>query len=101
MFERLIMGVNRPKYPCITLSHQRRMRPEISEIVRIIYPELKDSETVLGRRNVRGMGGKNIFFWNHDYREETDPNIQSKLNIKEAEFILLFSRYLLQQGYEG
>ena len=103
MFERLVIDKDNggPKYPCVTLSHQRRMRPEISEIVRIIYPNLKDSESVEGRPNVRGLGGKNVFFLNHKYKEETDQNIQSKLNPKEAEFIILFSKYLLQQGYQG
>ena len=55
MFERLVMDKeNRgPKYPCVTLSHQRRMRPEISEIVRLIYGEsFKDSPTVAGRPNI-------------------------------------------------
>lgn len=88
LFERLIIGKDRPKYPCITLSHQRRMRPEISEIVKIIYPKLQDSAAMEGRPNVRGLGGKNIFFFNHKFPEETDTNCQSKLNPKEAEFIL-------------
>ncbi len=36
MFERLVNN----RYPHVTLTHQRRMRPEICDIVRIIYPEL-------------------------------------------------------------
>ena len=42
MFERLVMEKEQEgsKYPCVTLSHQRRMRPEISEIVKIIYQDL-------------------------------------------------------------
>lgn len=39
MFERMVK--NEVEYS--TLEYQRRMRPEISDIIRLIYSELKDS----------------------------------------------------------
>ena len=43
MFERMINN----NFENVMLMSQRRMRPEISEIVRCIYPELKDDQKVL------------------------------------------------------
>ena len=42
MFERFINN----KFNNVMLMSQRRMRPEISEIVRCIYPNLIDDESV-------------------------------------------------------
>lgn len=89
------------EYPCVSLTHQRRMRPEISEIIKIIYPNLQNSPSVFNRPHILGVTGKSIYFLNHNYLEETDQRILSKKNPKEAEMIMLFARYLLQQGYKG
>jgi hypothetical protein len=44
------------------------MRPEISLVVKEIYPELEDHSTVNNRPDIRGIG-KNYFFMNHEYQE--------------------------------
>lgn len=43
MFERLIKN----KIPHSTLAIQRRMRPEISKMMNLIYPDLKNHDSVL------------------------------------------------------
>lgn len=49
LFERLVrMGI-----PNIRLNEQRRMRPEISEIIRLIYPDLKDHASVKEFEDIR------------------------------------------------
>ncbi len=40
------------------------MRKEISEMIRFIYPELKDDQRVLTYPNIRGLD-KNLFFFDH------------------------------------
>jgi hypothetical protein len=56
LFERLVsMGV-----PNVRLNQQRRMRPEIGDIVRLIYPGLKDHPSVSNFGDIR-YGGLSIF----------------------------------------
>ena len=40
------------------------MRPEISEMMRFIYPNLQDDEKVKKYDSVRGMS-TNVFFFDH------------------------------------
>ncbi len=54
-----------------------------------------------GRPDIRGVDGKNVFFFNHNFPEETNPSLQSKQNSQEAMFLLYFARYLTQQKYAG
>jgi superfamily I DNA and/or RNA helicase len=79
MFERLIKN----KVTHTTLGTQRRMRPEIAKIMSYIYPELKNHETVQKYPDVKGVA-KNLFFFNHQWKEETNQFMMSKLNLKEA-----------------
>ena len=46
------------------------MRPEISSVVKILYPNLADGENVKHYPEVRGVNGKNYFFLNHDFKED-------------------------------
>jgi hypothetical protein len=49
LFERLVSrGV-----PNVRLNEQRRMRPEISELVRLIYPDLQDHDSVKTFEDIR------------------------------------------------
>jgi hypothetical protein len=61
-FERLSVGERgRPSFPVAQLNVQRRMRPEISNLVRqTIYPRLKDHEVTKHLPAVVGMR-KNVF----------------------------------------
>ncbi len=58
------------------------MRPEVSEIVRLIYPELRDASTVENRESIRGVDGKSVFFLTHTFPEKTPPGLQSKQNLQ-------------------
>ncbi|KAG8761161.1 hypothetical protein FRC11_014303 [Ceratobasidium sp. 423] len=56
-------------FPMSQIDVQRRMRPEISSLIRnTLYPNLKDNERVLNYPNVRGMY-KNMYFVSHSHQE--------------------------------
>ena len=97
LFERLITrGVDH-----VTLSTQHRMRPEISALIKPIYPQLEDYPDVHNYPPVRGVL-HNIFFIDHTHDE--DHLIQdstSRTNKHEALFVAHFTKYLLKQGYDG
>lgn len=45
----------------VTLETQRRMRPDISNLIRIpIYPNLKDAPEVMNYPDVEGMHNKHL-----------------------------------------
>ena len=51
MFERLIKN----GFDFVTLITQRRMRPEISKVMKLIYPDLEDHSSVENRQCIRGI----------------------------------------------
>ncbi|TNV87514.1 hypothetical protein FGO68_gene11469 [Halteria grandinella] len=82
-----------------TLSHQRRMRPEISKMMRLIYPELQDhQEVITGRPQINGISAS-VYFFDHKFPEENNDLLMTKVNIQEAQMIVRFAVYLLQHGY--
>lgn len=92
MFERLVMnGVEFTQ-----LKLQRRMRPEIREIIAPIYPELDDHPSVENRISVKGMN-TNLCFIHHSFPEANDDQL-SKLNNGEALLCVMFCRYLMNNG---
>lgn len=96
MFERLIMN----KVEHSTLNLQRRMRPEISKIMNFIYPTLENHQTVNSHPNIKGMS-TNVYFLNHTHPEGSNEMMSSKYNVKEAELIVRYAIYLLQNKYES
>lgn len=64
-----------------------------------IYPELKNHESVNYFPSIRGLQ-TNLFFFDHRFPEENNDMMQSKFNIKEAEIIVRFAWYLIQQKYK-
>ncbi|EGZ77167.1 hypothetical protein NEUTE2DRAFT_53794 [Neurospora tetrasperma FGSC 2509] len=96
LFERLInLNMNH-----IMLNQQRRMRPELSHIVSPFYNNLLDHPSVQSpqaRPDVPGMGGRNCWFFDHEWIERTNSD-NSKLNDQEAEMITLFFVYLVSNG---
>ena len=93
LFERLVKN----HIPFTTLRRQHRMRPEIADLIRVIYPELTDDDTVQDRENIQGMGS-NLFLVDHEDEEYKDEE-KSVSNEHEAKFIVALCRYLLLQGY--
>ena len=98
LFERLQQTESR--FPCFALETQRRMRPEISRLVRsTVYPYLQDSPTVLDRPRVLGME-HNTFLFTHDHPEGNRfTGEKSYSNVFEAKMVVHLTKYLLQQGY--
>jgi len=96
LFERLVEIV---KAPHITLSTQRRMRPEIAAIVGdALYPSLKNHSSVLGFPNIRGMK-HNVLFYNHSQHEKKMPRDDQsvKVNEHEVKMVIGLVKYLLKQ----
>ena len=74
LFERLINN----GFQNVMLKVQRRMRPEISELVREIYPKLKDDPSTFNRENIRGLNDKNYLFFTHTFPEQSVVETLSK-----------------------
>ncbi|XP_059169629.1 NFX1-type zinc finger-containing protein 1-like [Physella acuta] len=94
LFERLIKN----NVPHVVLKVQHRMRPEISKLMRHIYPELEDDDSVLEYEHIRGVE-KDVYFINHTVRETQVNDSCSKQNLHEAKYIVALCIYLLNQGY--
>ena len=93
MFERLV----RNGMPFTQLKSQRRMRPDIRELINPIYPELIDHTSVSERADVPGMGGLNVQFFHHKWQESNDDTM-SKQNDLEARMVVAFFAYLVYNG---
>ncbi|KAF9373618.1 hypothetical protein CPC16_001761 [Podila verticillata] len=99
LFERLI---NTAKVPSSLLTTQRRMRPEICDMVRhTLYPELVDGGKVLEYRNVSGMA-TNLFFMSHCHPEDRRDQYLalSASNTFEAKMVEALVQHLLKNGYK-
>ncbi|CEH18623.1 Helicases [Ceraceosorus bombacis] len=86
------------RIPMRRLEVQRRMRPEISELVRGLYENLEDHNTTLDRPDIKGLG-KNVMWIHHTHREETMQHSTSKSNGYEVGMAAATVRHLLNQGY--
>ena len=97
LFERLI----EKGFPCVTLTTQHRMRPEIARIVgNHIYEELYDSESVKEYEQIKGVE-KNLFFIDHRHEENSHvAGGHSRSNTFEAQFVASLTQYFLKQGYK-
>ncbi|KAF7549403.1 hypothetical protein G7Z17_g6403 [Cylindrodendrum hubeiense] len=96
LFERLV-NLN---LPYSMLKVQRRMIPIIRSVVHTFYPELEDHDYVKDPRNrapVPGMGGKNLWWFQHRWGENQNAEF-SFYNMNEAAMIVGFVRYLVQNG---
>jgi AAA domain len=107
MFERLSTGSGgtRP-FPVAQLNVQRRMRPDISKLIRAtIYPNLTDAESVAEYPDVVGMR-KNVFWLDHSNFEagsdDSNPQQKSHSNPWEVTMVHALVRHLVRQGvYES
>ena len=96
LFERMVnVGIQ-----CEMLNVQHRMRPEIATLMKHIYDDLENHESVEKYEDIKGMK-KNMFFINHKYIEESGNQSHSHVNEHEAKFLVALCRYLLQQGYKA
>ena len=96
LFERMVnVGIQ-----CERLSVQHRMRPEIAALMKHIYEDLENHESVEKYEDIKGMK-KNMFFINHSHLENHNDESHSHTNDHEATFLVALCRYLLQQGYKA
>ncbi|KAG8980426.1 hypothetical protein FRC05_006058 [Tulasnella sp. 425] len=81
------------------LDVQRRMRPEVSELIRCtLYPSLIDNDAVKARPSIRGMA-KDVFFLDHRHAEGgAGEESVSKTNTFEVNMIKDLVLHLLRQG---
>ena len=78
-----------------TLEKQCRMRPEFSIMLRDIYPNLKDSESIVLNQDHKQHYciNKSMFFWTHDFLERKS---RSYTNKQEAKLVVSLTVYLLR-----
>lgn len=93
MFERLVQN----DLPYVQLREQRRMAPEIRELLMPIYGSLHDHSSVARRPHIPGMGRLKTFFFTHTWPESGD-SLSSKLNELEAIMVVEFYAYLMLNG---
>ncbi|XP_052785302.1 NFX1-type zinc finger-containing protein 1-like [Mya arenaria] len=96
LFERMIN--NGIQCDCLELQH--RMRPEIAELIKPIYKNLRNHSDVQNYEPIRGVAS-NMFFITHSEHEANDEDLRSHSNVHEAEYIVELCRYLIKQGYEA
>lgn len=101
-FERLIIGKPRqPKIPVVQLNVQRRMRPEISSLIReTIYSKLVDHNMTLSAPDIVGLRS-NVLWLDHRNHEETqqsDVHHKSHSNNWEVSMVQALVRHLIRQG---
>ncbi|KAF9559902.1 hypothetical protein EC968_006425 [Mortierella alpina] len=97
LFERLVVTA---KVPSSLLTTQRRMRPEICNIVRrALYPELLDGEKVFKYTDVPGMA-TNVYFMSHRRPEDSRDQYLalSASSTFEAEMVKALVGHLLKNG---
>ena len=101
-FERLAAGAAGATYiPVARLQVQRRMRPEISRLVRLIYRGLEDHPGTMHFTNVVGMR-HNVFWLNHEYTEDASGKDHSRSNQWEVEMTRALVLHLIRQSvYSG
>ncbi|KAL8688726.1 MAG: hypothetical protein Q9218_005433 [Villophora microphyllina] len=101
-FERLA-SANDPnaRVPIAQLNVQRRMRPEISSLIRqTIYSRLRDHESTKNLPDVVGMR-HNVFWLNHDHLQDVaqaNSHARSHSNIWEVEMVHALVRHVVRQG---
>lgn len=101
LFERLVTNPINP-LPMSYLSTQRRMRPEIANLIRhTLYPDLVDGNLTMTYPPVSGMM-KNLYFLNHLHPEDQrdQMGMQSFSNSFEVSMVEALVQYLIRNGYD-
>ncbi|WVQ96520.1 hypothetical protein IAU59_003625 [Kwoniella sp. CBS 9459] len=98
LFERLVNA----GLPYSVLQTQRRMRPEISDLIRNhLYPDLVDHESVQIQPALKGMS-RNVVFFDHSHAQDRPmADSASKTNTFEAEMVCDLVAHFINQGYKA
>ncbi|KAG5772514.1 hypothetical protein H9Q72_001332 [Fusarium xylarioides] len=86
--------------PFAQLDVQRRMRPEVSRLIRGVYPDLKDHQNVQNLPDVVGMLD-NVFWLDHSHEEDNGGDgtrVRSHSNRWETDMATALIRHLVRQG---
>jgi hypothetical protein len=94
MMERLIGN----QFQFQTLCLQNRMRPEFSNLLRGIYPDLQDNLDKVSKHEPAEGLLKSMVFWNHDKPEAVG---RSKSNVEECRRAVLLAEYLMITGIKS
>ncbi|CAI2179568.1 15854_t:CDS:10 [Funneliformis geosporum] len=101
LFERLVKDNKSTRLEQSQLLTQRRMRSEISDLIRFtLYPKLIDGENTI-YPNVRGAQ-HNLYFINHRQPEDKTKSefaVQSHSNQYEVDMIIEMVKYFVRNGY--
>ncbi|KAG2492324.1 hypothetical protein HYH03_009275 [Edaphochlamys debaryana] len=107
LFERLVLG----GFPHTQLGVQHRMHPQIANLVRPTYADLRDADSTRSRPPLMGLPpGQRVAFVDHREPEagEREAGVWgvaaaaagvSKVNMHEVALAVETVRYLLRQGY--
>jgi hypothetical protein len=102
LFERFVDGSNPIRIEKTRLLTQRRMRKEISDLIRYtIYEDLEDGENTTTYPNIRGVQ-HNVYFIDHNNPEDRgngDSAMQSHSNIYEVKMVVEMVKYFIKYGY--
>ncbi|RGB37023.1 P-loop containing nucleoside triphosphate hydrolase protein [Rhizophagus diaphanus] len=102
LFERLVNGDKAVKIEKAQLLTQRRMRGEISDLIRYtIYPELIDGDNTTKYENVRGAQ-HNVYFIEHRNPEDGSGGehaMKSHVNRYEVKMVVEMVKYFVRNGY--
>ncbi|KAG9293587.1 hypothetical protein G9A89_005590 [Geosiphon pyriformis] len=103
LFERLVRGDNAIKLPLSQLTTQRRMRPEISDLIRnTLYRDLEDDDVTKKYPKVHGAQ-HNVFFIEHGHSQDKPGGnqlaLQSHSNAYEAAMVVEMVKYFVRNGY--
>ncbi|KAM0160649.1 hypothetical protein ACHAQE_004506 [Botrytis cinerea] len=101
-FERLSVGdPGRLTLPVAQLNIQRRMRPDISRLIKTIYPRLVDHNVTKILADVVGMR-KNTYWLDHtnfqDNANGDDADKKSHSSVWEVEMTAALVRHIVRQG---
>lgn len=99
-FERRAVGEpGLPPLPIAQLNVQRRMRPEISQLIRRVYPNLQDHDCVKNLPSVVGLRD-NLFWLDHSSPEDSKNDgtrVKSHSNPWEVAMAVALVRHLVRQ----
>ncbi|GBC46709.1 uncharacterized protein OCT59_017758 [Rhizophagus irregularis] len=102
LFERLVYGDKAVKIEKSQLLTQRRMRSEVSDLIRYtLYPNLIDGDNTTKYENVRGAQ-HNVYFIDHRNPEDSSGGeyaIKSHVNRYEVNMVVEMVKYFVRNGY--
>ena len=91
MMQRLVQN----RVPFAQLQFQNRMRPDLAELLKDIYPDLQNNLTRVGSIQIPCILTQSAMFWTHTAPEKTE---QSKTNVEEISRALSVAALLAAFG---